>query len=211
MLVDRMIIGPSAPEQRPAAFDLALGHLPDGVRATRVLNALALLKEGAIQPEGILVANNAAGLQGVIICVLLPGACGLCWLPKTARPDPALEDRLVQAALAWLRSRGARLGQAILGPLDVPFAGSLLRSGFQRVTQLHFFEHPLKMLPPILVPRLRYLPYSDAVREPFEATLLRTYEGTLDCPELNNTRTIAQILAGHRGQGDFHPGAGCSP
>ena len=39
----------------------------------------------------------------------------------------------------------------------------------------------------------------------FAVVLDRTYEETLDCPELNGKRTADEILAGHRGQGTFHP------
>src|SRR5436309_500018 len=32
----------------------------------------------------------------------------------------------------------------------------------------------------------------------FADTLMATYDGTLDCPELNGDRTAAEVLAGHR-------------
>ncbi len=36
-------------------------------------------------------------------------------------------------------------------------------------------------------------------------TLQRTYEGTLDCPEVNGARTIDEVIAGHQAQGRFDP------
>jgi ribosomal protein S18 acetylase RimI-like enzyme len=39
----------------------------------------------------------------------------------------------------------------------------------------------------------------------FHQTLLRTYEETLDCPEINGVRTIAEIMEGHRAQGKHDP------
>jgi mycothiol synthase len=39
----------------------------------------------------------------------------------------------------------------------------------------------------------------------FEQTLLRSYEGTLDCPELNGVRAIEEIMAGHQSQGKHDP------
>jgi ribosomal protein S18 acetylase RimI-like enzyme len=39
----------------------------------------------------------------------------------------------------------------------------------------------------------------------FAQTLLRTYENSLDCPEVNGVRTIDEIIAGHQAQGIFHP------
>src|SRR5207237_1563992 len=35
--------------------------------------------------------------------------------------------------------------------------------------------------------------------------LLRTYEGTQDCPEITGVRTAEEIIAGHRAQGKHDP------
>jgi ribosomal protein S18 acetylase RimI-like enzyme len=39
----------------------------------------------------------------------------------------------------------------------------------------------------------------------FHDTLLRSYEGTLDCPELNGVRGVEDVIAGHRAQGPHDP------
>src|SRR5262249_11345602 len=54
-------------------------------------------------------------------------------------------------------------------------------------------------------PSLHYLPYSACSPACFQETLLRTYEGTLDCPEINHVRTAEEILAGHRAHGLHDP------
>jgi GNAT superfamily N-acetyltransferase len=193
------------PEEWPAAFDLALAHLGEDIRPARVANALALVAGGALSPQGIFVARQAGRLRGVQVCVPLPGASGLFWLPKTVPPDVPLEERLVAHALSWLKARGAKLAQAILSPLDSAAAASLLRSGFRAVTRLTYFEHALEALAPALSSSLNYVTYSAATRDLFHATLLRSYVGTLDCPELNGVRTIDEIIAGHQGQGNHRP------
>jgi ribosomal protein S18 acetylase RimI-like enzyme len=58
---------------------------------------------------------------------------------------------------------------------------------------------------PARITPLRYEPYSDANRSVFHETLLRTYELTLDCPELNGIRTVEEIIEGHKAQGVFRP------
>jgi ribosomal protein S18 acetylase RimI-like enzyme len=200
-----MHITTAAPAEWSAAFELALEHLPGDVRSVRVLNALALVASGDIDPAGIFVARHTAGLCGVAVCVLLRGASGLFWLPKTVPADPALEDQLVDRALDWLRRRGAKLAQAFFGPLDRPYACALLRRGFEQVTRLNYMEHLLQDLPSSSAPDIRYLTYSEKNQDLFHATLLNTYEATLDCPELNGVRTIEEIIAGHQGQGNHHP------
>ena len=52
---------------------------------------------------------------------------------------------------------------------------------------------------------LAYEGYSTCDRALFERTLLRSYDGTRDCPEVNGVRTIAEIIAGHRAQGKHDP------
>src|SRR5438093_377479 len=47
-------------------------------------------------------------------------------------------------------------------------------------------------------PRLVCQPYSTCDRSLFSATLLRTYEGAVDCPELNPLRTAEEVVAGYR-------------
>jgi ribosomal protein S18 acetylase RimI-like enzyme len=108
--------------------------------------------------------------------------------------------------LAWLRQRGTRLAQALLGPDEVCLAAPLERNGFAHVTSLHYLRHSLDTaaeIPP--GSRLTYQTYS---QDPalFQTILLRTYEGTLDCPELNGVRDVAEIVDGHQAQGIWDPG-----
>jgi mycothiol synthase len=192
-------------EERSAAFSLALQHLGADICAARLQNALALVADGIIAPGGILVAPGAGRLRGVQICVLLPGASVLFWLPRTEPANEILEDHLVQSALDWARSRGAKVAQAIISPLDRPFVGALRRRGFCHVTNLQYFEHSLENLSAPIIPEISHITYYDDNRHVFQATLLRTYQETLDCPELNGIRTVDEIIAGHQAQGVFRP------
>ena len=54
--------------------------------------------------------------------------------------------------------------------------------------------------------RCRFQTFAECDRNVFEQTLLRSYEGTLDCPEVNGVRTIGEIIAGHQSQGLHDPG-----
>jgi GNAT superfamily N-acetyltransferase len=205
-----MDIGPAQPDEWPAAFNLALQYVPDDERPTRVANALTLLHAGEIDPAGIFVARTADGLVGVQVCIPLRGSSGLFWLPQV---DPAwrnqpISDRLVQAAIPWVRQRGAKLAQALLHPSDLPHAGALTRGGFRHITDLQYLSHDLQDLPSVLaVDGLQFESFSAAIEPVFQQTLLRTYDNTLDCPELNGVRSIEEILDGHRAQGIWHPQA----
>src|SRR5207248_437975 len=49
-------------------------------------------------------------------------------------------------------------------------------------------------------------PYDPDDPAEFHATLARTYEDTLDCPEVSGVRTIEQVIEGYRAQGRYEPG-----
>ncbi len=190
-----------------AALELAFTAMPETERQRLVGNALALLAGGEIDPQGVWVARDAASLAGVQLCELLGGATCLLWTPAV-RPDwreSDLAQRLVGAALAWAERRGCKLAQALLPASDTHLAGPLVAEGFRPVTELVALRHDLHDLPALAGPPLRYVTYSPATHALFEQTLLRTYAGTLDCPELNGVRTIEEILAGHRAAGRVRP------
>ncbi len=113
----------------------------------------------------------------------------------------------------WLRGRGVKVAQALLSPEEARFAAALPRNRFPHVTQLCFLRYDLRALtrpgspitrsgPPIPLDYQSYDPADPAV---FQWTLQRTYEGTLDCPELNGARGVEDVIAGHQGHGRFDP------
>jgi ribosomal protein S18 acetylase RimI-like enzyme len=192
-----------------AAFSLVFRHLGDEERRSRVRAALDLVEQGELDARGVFVARDGGGPFAAIVCAVVPGAGGLMWPPVCAGPlRPDVENSLVERACDWLRGQGARLAQCLLPPAEEFLAGPLLRNGFARVTTLSYLDHtrtpPLTWFEP--APRLRYEPYDVERPDEFHATLLRTYEDTLDCPEVNGVRTIDEVIQGHRAQGRFDPG-----
>jgi mycothiol synthase len=202
---DSWSIGPAAPQEWRAAFELALERVPQGEREARVLNALTLLAAGELEPNGVLVARTANGLVGVQVAVPLRGGSGLVWLPcvTAAYASTAVAENLNHQALVWLRRRGAKFVQALTDPnLD---AGTLRRGGFRHVTQLLYLQHDLSDVPLHHDSGWRLDSFSAANEGLFKATLEQTYDGTRDCPELNGRRTIAEVIEGHRAQGRWRP------
>jgi mycothiol synthase len=204
----RFVVAAAQPEKQAAAFRLVFQYLGSGEQELRVANALNLLNAGELNPEGIFVVEQGPALAGALVCVPLRGSSGLFW-PPAVRAGPqrsAQEDQLVQTACRWLHGRGAKLAQAILSSGEVPLAAPLLRNGFVHVTRLEYLRHYLAD-DAFLVPsaQLRLQTYAQADTHLFHQVLLRTYEGTQDCPELNGVRTLEEILDGHKAQGVFRP------
>jgi mycothiol synthase len=205
---------PHVDTARPQEWDQALillfRHLGEAERIDRVRLAQQLLQRGELDPAGLFVVRRPR-LAGVLLCHPAPGACGLVWPPQTVTADSALEDALVRHAGDWLRQRGCKIGQCLLAPEEHALAAPLQRSGFPHVTDLWYFRHDLEIPFPWLTAadRLHYQPYTEAAAELFRRVLLRTYEGTRDCPEINGVRSVDEILQGHRSQGVFDPERWC--
>jgi mycothiol synthase len=196
------------PEERPAAFRLIFHYLGDAECTARVGNALAMISTQELEPDGILVVRNGGEPRGALVCVPLAGAGGLVWPPfvKKGPQRIAQEDQLVRAACSWLRLRGAKLAQALLAPANAALARPLQRNGFVHTTRLQYMQHHLHGdFAPSLESLASYQTFRQCPREVFLQILMRTYQGSLDCPELNGVRTPDEILQGHMAQGAFDP------
>jgi ribosomal protein S18 acetylase RimI-like enzyme len=194
-------------DERGAAFRLVFQHLAEEDRNNRVANALSLVASGELDPQGIFVVRAQGMLQGVLVCLPLRGASGLVWPPhvRPATDATERENQLVRTACAWLRSKGAKLAQSILASAEAPQAEPLLRNGFSHITRLHYLRHDLDEPCPDPPLNLTFQTYKPSNRQLFHDTLLRTYNGTHDCPELNGVRSVEEIIDGHKAQGQFNP------
>ncbi len=130
----------------------------------------------------------------------------------------------MRAALESLSERGYRLAQAALDESAGPQAArDLVRGGMPRVTELLYLERDTAL---DLAPHgpglpagvgiagrtdaqtfagFAWRPYDAAIADEFRAVLQATYEGSLDMPELEGTRALEDILAGHQAAGLFVP------
>lgn len=200
----RFVVRPARPSEWAEALALAFRDEAPSEQQARVANALPMLSSAELPADGLLVASDGAGILGAMICLPTAGAGALVW-PPGAAPGPErerVEDALVAAALDWLRRRGSKLAQALLGTDEDRRGLPLLRGGFRRVTRLWYLRNDLRAA--AVAPaqhRLRLEPVSAANAERFRATLLRTYESSHDCPEVNDVRTVEETLAAHRAQG----------
>jgi mycothiol synthase len=202
-------VEPARPDEQADALRLLFRDIPDPERERRITSALDLLRTGELDPAGLFVERDVNGLTGVLICLPVPGASALFWPPRSvADSDPiAREDRLLARGLLWVRGRGAKLSQSLLTVEEVALAGSLLRNGFRHVTRLWYLA--VEVNGPVAQQSssssLEYHSYGPEKASTFHATLLRTYEGTLDCPEISGLRNVEEVIEGHQAQGRFNP------
>jgi len=207
-------IGAASAADRPAAFHLLFPELtPAGVRE-KLRRAEELIRTGELDADGVWLAVDDTGPAAATLAAPVPGGGAVVWPPRArvslADPAPILDGLLV-AALNWLRTRGTRLAQAMLAPVEEPLAAPLVRNGFSFVTRLISMRHYLDLSAAELarVERLSYVAYAAEHAGLFEETLARSYVGSQDCPELNGRRSPADVITGHRGAGPFDPNRWC--
>jgi ribosomal protein S18 acetylase RimI-like enzyme len=197
---------PARVEEYAAAFRLLFAYLPPQQREERTAHALFLVQRGEVDPHGLFVVGEAQP-QAAFFCQAMPGAAALVWPPCSIEDAAARqrEDVLMRHGIGWLRDQGVKVAQTLLQPELIAAAGPLLRHGFRHVTSLCSLRHPLRGIPAAPALPLVLRPYED---DPslFAATLERTYQGTLDCPELNDVRSVEEALECHRGQAGNDPG-----
>jgi mycothiol synthase len=147
-------------------------------------------------------------LLGALVCLPVAGASALFWPPIcVTEAQSKREDLLIQHALHYLRQRGVKLAQALLSPVETTLGEPLLRNGFAHITHLWYMQHDLDIPVHWLSERARldFQTYDPANAAAFHETLLRTYEETEDCPEVNGVRSIDEVIAGHQAQGRYDP------
>jgi ribosomal protein S18 acetylase RimI-like enzyme len=149
------------------------------------------------EPNGRLFVARAGGkLRAAALVQALPGALGVALPPRGDSADATAAVTAV--ACAWLRERGVKVCQAFAAAGDAADMAPLARAGFVHTTQLVMLRHDLapSTLPPLPRERFCYCPERPPFTDEFRGVLLATHEGSLDCPELNASRTRDELLAG---------------
>jgi mycothiol synthase len=202
-------IGPVPERLRERAA--ALLSTPDRSKATpetgrRMLDAAAA---HGVSLDNLWVSLTPDGRDVGHVCLLSPGAGRVAMVFLSAASDEAGEAESAEVVdAACLAARGPHLAQALLEVGDERAASALRRARFQETGRLLYLKRPWRRIEeaegdwpegvevrgwgvgddPLLVEALR-----------------RTYEGTLDCPELCGLRDEADIVASHRATGRFDP------
>jgi GNAT superfamily N-acetyltransferase len=187
-------------ERRREAAALLFAHLPHSDRSERIEQWLTAIANNDLNPANILIAlwNNC--VVGIQVVEVLPGNSAALWAIRS-RPFEeriAFEDQLLQSALQLLRTAGVKLAQCLLHHDEHLAADAILRNGFQRLTTVRHMRAVVKSETGAIPNDITFQPFEQSDAAKFQQVLVESFEGTLDCPELNNLRSPEEILAGHR-------------
>lgn len=187
------------PDQIPAVCRVLFRHLPEPERSLRSARVSQLFASGEFDPKELLFAEVDGELLGAGFVHLEPGNQASVWLPGVlAGPHrDTIETALAEAYRSRFLTHGVKFGQLLLPESASSCPPALEQIGFRFVTRLEYLlrrlTHRDRTDPSAT--GLTVIPVEES-RIPGEL-LLATYEGSRDVPELNDTRSIAEILAGY--------------
>lgn len=197
--------------ERRQALQLALGE-PDmdahQIRRVCELTETFLHRCGG-QIGGLHVLHAHGRLVAACAALDLPGGVSLLVLPawNLVRDNLSQLADLLAFAAASADARRHRFAQVMLPPEAAEQARSALaRAGFSHLADLLYMHRsaydPVPMRP---VDGVAWLTLADVGEAAFADIIRRTYIDSLDCPGLTGVRSMQDILASHRGAGEFDP------
>src|SRR5438128_1016824 len=169
---------------------------------------MACMRERSIDLGLLWVAEQEGKLAQATLPVISPGRTMLLFASAPgSKAGEATLGRLIDAACNAAAARDVHLAQALIDPSEEPMRRVYLGAGFDQMSELIYLQgtpHPDAAEPRVL-PDFRWTHYSEASHAQFAATILATYQNSLDCPALNGRRTIEDIIDGHKASGIFNP------
>ncbi len=186
------------PAAREPALQLALRHLPVGDRQQAIAQALTA---GGI--ADVLTAVRSGGLVGALWGQSQPGRTASLCPPQLVDGEPTQTGvALLLAATEQLSAQGVVLVQTLLETDTGADFDRFVAAGFEHVCDLLYLVSLAKAFPTCAPAcEIEFFPTYETEVPRLAEILGRTYEGTLDCPQLNGVRSTEDVLAGYRGQG----------
>ncbi len=143
------------------------------------------------------------------LAVASPGRSAMLFIsPIRSKDDRQEAVALVQKACHAQDPNRVRLIQSLVDPDQSRTRNMLLDAGFSDLAELEYLRRaPSEAARPLRLPdpSFRLQTWTPELEPAFERAILRSYEGTMDCPGLKGLRPIQDVIAGHRATGVFDP------
>lgn len=195
-----------APRERwGSSLNLVLSHRPFAERV-RLAEGLAKTTGGA-GFEGLFEAHCEGQVVGAALAVIQPGRTALTYQPRLTPggPEEAAAD-LNDAVTQFLLQHDVCLAQEVLPLTALADATRARDFGFTIEVELWYLAADASTFPASPPSgALTVEPYTDDQLVRLAEILSRTYDQTLDCPEINGVRSSIESLCSYRQTGSFNP------
>ncbi|QNN21417.1 GNAT family N-acetyltransferase [Planctomycetales bacterium ZRK34] len=153
--------------------------------------------------------DDSGTLVHAVVAMPQPGRTAMIF---TARPSKRklLPDlaRVIETACGAMTPDQATLAQALIDPDDDLRRDALAAAGFTELSTLCYMQKRLghhAAPPPQQIDGISFEPWRPQAKQDYLHVLEASYQQTLDCPGLAGIRRTEDVLAGHRGAGEFDP------
>lgn len=188
-----------------------------GVRALREYAAAYRLSL-----EHCVVAVEDDAIRSLCLLIDSPGRTSSVFLPPldsfSVGPDPnatvaapgphqELFVRMLQESVSWARQRQIQFIQAVVDAGAAAEGAIFQAAGFEYLTCLLYMQSDLSRSIAACrdTPTVQWVAYDEQTHPDFMRVLADTYQQSRDCPALTGRRQLEDVLASHRGTGQFDP------
>ena len=209
--IENLTIEPAPHERQSGALALVFRDLPPEQRAEHVAGLLDQSRDGTLPLGGLLDACRNGRQVGALWAHLQPGNTAALWPVRLVEGEgEPIAQRLLNAAVEYFRRHKVCLAQSLLCTDTGSDADRLRSAGFIHLSDLLYMvctgdSFPTSDPREISATPYEVEPYDETQHERLTGIVERTYEQTLDCPDLDGVRDIADVLAGYRATGQFNP------
>jgi mycothiol synthase len=192
-------------DEQAAALTLVYSHLEPAEAGRRVEEIVA--EATTEPPAGLWVGHCGNRFAAALLVQRTSGETALVSAPRVTAKEPVeTARRFLAAILAQLAADGVKLLQALVKRGQSTDALLLAELEFRHACDLSFMVSLARSFPDAPpAGSLEYVPYSPAFEGRLAAVIERTYQNSLDCPQVDGLRTLADVLAGYRATGVFDP------
>ncbi len=192
-----------SPEQRTDALRVLHSGLPYGQQLALVQALQGTRDQGHAEFDGLLIALAADQVVAAAWAQLTPGRTAVVWLPDANSPAALA---LMRAMAEFLDACEVTLAQFLAADDEIVSLELLEAGGFHELAKLAYLAADQALFPRHCpTSQLEFSSHADDTPERLGELLVRTYEGSLDCPQLNGIRDSSDVLDGYRQQGTFDP------
>ncbi len=194
-------------QMRGEALALVLCELAPSLRCEIAGVLLDEIDPAALADELLFVARRGSEVCGAAWGQRQSGNVVVLWPPQLVPgEDAATAYALAEAVTMASDQTSAEMMQVFLPAPAAETIKVLQHVGFRHFADLRYLAAELPQFPPAAPPsELKFVAYDDTQRGRLMELVARTYEGTLDCRELDGVRDLENVINGYQASGVFRP------
>jgi mycothiol synthase len=207
MAIDAVEIVRCPAEFRAEALALVLCELAPSLRRVVAGGLLEIEDIAEFSNEPLFIARRAGEIRGAAWGQRQSGNIAVFWPPQLiAGEDGQTAYALAEAVAAAIDETAAEMMQVFLSAPAAETVRVLKHVGFRHIADLRYMTAESSRFPLAAPPgELEYVSYNGTQRGRLLELVARTYEGTLDCRELDGVRDLDHVINGYQGTGVFRP------